>query len=78
MTKKWQFPPELSFDGQQCVRLSKILGLIVSDDSKWSHNTNEITQRAMLKIWTIRRMKSLGHSADIILEVYFKEKRSIL
>ena len=81
MTKNWQFPPEMGFDSQiylECVREFKILGIIVSDDLKWSQNTSYITERAMSKIWTIRRMKNLGLSNDILIDVYTKEMRSIL
>ena len=55
-----------------------MLGLIISDDLKWSLNTQYITERALNEIWTIRRMKNLGLSNNIIYDVYTKEIRSIL
>ena len=81
LTKNWQFPPEMGFEeGEklECVRQSKILGLVISDDLKWYQNTKYITERALSKIWTIRRLKNLGLTNDFIFDVYTKEIRSIL
>ena len=62
----------------ECVRQSKILGLVITDDLKWYQNTKYITERALSKIWTIRRLKNLGLTNDFIFDVYTKEIRSIL
>ena len=81
MTNNWQFPPEMGFQVQEnleCVRKAKVLGLIVTDDLKWYENTQYITSKAMSRIWTLRRMKNLGLSNDIIFDVYIKEMRSLL
>ena len=76
MAHNWQFPPEMGFIGQEnleYVREAKILGLIITDDLKWTKNTQNITKKAMSKIWTIRRMKNLGLSDDVLFDVYIKE-----
>ena len=80
-SNKLQFPPEIGFTAQknlEYVSQAKILGIIITDDLKWSENTDFITKKAMSRLWTLRRMKNLGISKDIIYDVYIKEIRSIL
>ena len=81
MTKKWQFPPEIGFQNQKFLEItkqSKILGVIISNDLKWSQNTQFIVEKALRRIWTLRRMKKLGLSNEVIFYVYIEEIRSIL
>ena len=73
MSNKLQFPPEIGFTAQknlEYVSQAKILGIIITDDLKWSENTDFITKKAMSRLWTLRRMKNLGISKDIIYDVY--------
>ena len=78
---KYLFPPELSFSHSEyldVVRSANILGLRISDDLKWSENTDSIVSKAMKRIWTLRRLRKLGFSDSFIIDVYTKEIRSIL
>ena len=80
-SKNYQFPPEMGFErgnNLEYVRNAKILGVIVTDNLKWSENIKYITNKAMSRIWTLRRMKNLGLENDVIFDVYIKEIRSIL
>ena len=80
-SRKWDFPPELSFSDRtnlEYVSEMKLVGVVLSDDLRWSKNTQYICDKAMQKMWTLRRMKKLGLEEDIILDVYIKEIRSIL
>ena len=80
-SKKYQFPPEIKFEGHEQLeyaRQSKILGVIVTDNLKWSENTKYITQKAMSNIWTSRRMMKLGLDEAIVFDVYTKEIRTLL
>ena len=80
-SRKWDFPPELSFSDRtnlEYVSKMKLVGVVLSDDLRWSKNTQYICDKAMQKMWTLRRMKKLGLEEDIILDVYIKEIRSIL
>ena len=52
--------------------------MIVSNDLKWSSNTNHITQKAMKSFWIIRRLKNLGFEENFLIDVYQKEIRSVL
>merc|ERR1712081_114943 len=81
MSKCWQFPPEVGFSADKnldYVRKAKVLGIMVSDDLKWAENTDYITSKALARLWTLRRLKNLGISNDVIFDVYPKEIRTIL
>ena len=54
------------------------MGTILTNDLKWSKNTDYITRKAMSKLWMIRRLKGAGLSSDELLDFYNKEVRSLL
>ena len=62
----------------ELVERAKLLGVILTSDLKWEQNTQYIVQRCNSKVWTLRRLKKLGTSKDDLLEVYFKQIRTIL
>ena len=72
--------PSLELEGSQIevAEDMKILGVIISSDMKFSKNTQYITNKAYKRIWMIKRLKNLGASVSQMLEVYFKQVRSIL
>merc|ERR1711954_351445 len=81
MSQKYRFPLEISFsDGEnlEVIDSTKILGVIISNNLKWSKNTEYITSKAMKRIWTLRKLLKMGFSHQFILDVYIKEMRSIL
>ena len=74
----YDFPPEYSFkDGQNLEVLedTKLLGIQLSTDLRWSSNTQTVYGRAMSKMWLLRRMKLLKLEPIIILDYYVKEIR---
>ena len=78
--KNFDFMPSLELEGNQ-IELAedmKILGVIISSDMKFGKNTQYITNKAYKRIWMIKRLKNLGASVSQMLEVYFKQVRSIL
>ena len=80
-SRKYDFPPEMNFsDGKylDVVSQTKLVGVVISNDLKWQHNTDYITKKAMQKIWILRRMKKMGMSASFMIDVFTKEIRSIL
>ena len=81
-SKSCDFPPELRIKGfEQNLAVAtetKLLGLILSNDLKWSANTEYICKKAFKKMWTLRRMKVLDVEPLVILDVYLKEIRSLL
>ena len=44
-------------------------------DLRWAANTKSIYDRAMSKMWLLRRMKALKLEPDIIVDYYLKEIR---
>ena len=55
-----------------------MLGLVLSNDLKWTSNTDFIISKAMRRIWTLRRLRKLGFGDQFILDVYCKEVRVML
>ena len=76
------FPPELTIEGfqnnLQVINQTRLLGVVLSSDLKWSANTDFICTKAIKKMWTLRRMKLLDVEPLLILDVYEKEIRSVL
>ena len=80
-SRKWDFPPELSFsDGTpiECVPSVRLVGVLVSQDLKWFQNTKFICEKARRKLWILRRMQALELNQFQLFDVYTKEIRSIL
>ena len=80
-SRKLDFPPEITFkDGTQLETMSetRLLGVIVSQDLKWSKNTDFICSKARRKLWILRRMQLLELTRAELFDVYRKEVRSIL
>ena len=81
-SKNYDFPPEFTVEGFveqiEVVTETKLLGIVITADLKWSQNTEFICKRAYKKMWTLRRMKVLDIEPYVILDVYQKEIRSVL
>ena len=80
-SRKWDFPPELSFsDGAPIdyIGETKLVGIILSEDLKWEKNTFYICKKAREKLWILRRMLKLQLDIYKMFDVYVKEVRSIL
>ena len=60
------------------VEDSKLLGVMISSDLKWALNAEYIVKRANSKLWCLRRLKSHGANSEDLLDVYFKQVRSIV
>ena len=56
----------------------KLLRITLSIDLSWSENTKNIVKRAYGRLWTIRRLKSLGASTSDLKDIFKKQVRSIL
>ena len=80
-SSKWDFMPEICIsEGQNLdvVEEFKILGLTVSTDMRWDKHTKNICRRGYMQLWALRRLKNLGASTDILVDLYEKQIRSIL
>ena len=79
-SKKYDFPPEFSFQNGELLEVlneTKLLGLIISSDFRWFSNTKAIYSKAMSKMWLIRRMKVLKLEPKLIIDYYIKEIRAL-
>ena len=76
------FPPEMSINGfndnLEVITETKLLGVIITNDLRWSANTEYICAKAYKKMWILRRMKVLDVEPTVICDVYVKEIRSLL
>ena len=80
-SRKWDFPPEITFSGGEQLKTqteTKLLGVIVSKDLRWSKNTEYICSKARKKLWILSRLDKLGLRKETLFDVYTKEIRSIL
>ena len=78
--KSKDFMPVMELGGQQLelVEQTRLLGLTIRSDLKWSSNTSDIVSRAANKLWLIRRLKKLGANTEELVDLYVKYSRSIL
>ena len=78
----FDFPPELALQNSvtflDVVEHTRLLGLQISTDLRWTEHTKYLCKKASTWMWMLRRMKILNIQPEIILDVYFKEIRSIL
>ena len=57
---------------------TRILGLIVRSDLKWTSNTLYIVKKANQRLWLIKRLKNLGAARTDLVDVFTKQIRSVL
>ena len=56
----------------------KILGAIVSTDMTWHSNTKYICCKGYARMWMLRNLKRLGADTEELVDVYYKQCRSVL
>ena len=74
--KKFDFKHELYFDNSDQIKIvenTKLLGVEIQSNLKWDLNTDYICTRAYSRIWMIRRLKTLGATAEELTDVYTKQ-----
>ena len=62
----------------QVVEETKLLGLQITNDLKWTSNTHYLIKKAYKRLWIIKRLKILGANTEALLEIYLKQVRCIL
>ena len=74
------FDPSMVLNGHPInqVKETKLLGLLVSNDLKWSSNTSYLVKKAYKRLWILRRLKTLGADRESLCEIYTKQVRSVL
>jgi hypothetical protein len=61
---KYDCQPRLQIKDEviEVVNKMKFFGVIISEDLRWHENTNFITNKALSRIWILRRLKNMGAS----------------
>ena len=62
----------------ELVEETTLLGVVLRSDLSWVAHADYIVKRAYKKLWCLRRLKKLGADFRDLLDVYFKQIRSIL
>ena len=78
--RMFDFQPDMELSGEkiELVKKMKLLGVVITEDLKWHENTAHITTKAYRRLWMLRRLKSMGASREVLIDVYNKQIRSIL
>ena len=74
------FMPGFVFNnyGLEVVEETKLLGVVLRSDLSWAANTEYMVKRANKKLWCLRRLKRLGAKPIDLIDVYYKQIRSLL
>ena len=74
------FTPEITLGTHQLevVDQTKLLGVTVTSDLKWSTNTQNLVKKGNKRLWLIRRLKRMGASDFDLVDMYCKQIRSVL
>ena len=78
--KSLDFPAIFNFKNGPMLSIvakAKILGIMISDNLRWSAHVEYMISRARKKIWTLSRLKILNLDYHILRDFYCKEIRSI-
>lgn len=60
------------------VNTYKLLGVIISDDLKWTHHIEYISKKASKHLYSLKILRRVGVASDSILKVYLTTIRPIL
>ena len=74
------FQPQFVIDDQllEVVEETRILGLIVRYDVKWTSNTKNLVKRAYRRLWMVKRLRNLGASSADLVDIYVKQVRGLV
>ena len=80
-SRKRDFMPRVSTGSDMYLEVVdelKLLGIIFTSDMKWHANTAYLCQKGYSRLWMMRNLKKIGATKDELLDVYFKQCRSVL
>ena len=79
-TRKYDFQPVFSLDGQQLevVYETQLLGITLTSDCRWDANTRNMVIKGNSRLWFLRRLKVLGASLETLLDIYKLFCRSVV
>ena len=78
--RKWDFMPDFTLEDQEInlVEEMKLLGVVIQSDMKWTSNTEAIVKKAFKRLWSMRRLSTMGADVEDLKDVYTKQVRSLL
>jgi hypothetical protein len=62
----------------EVVEEVKLLGIVVRSDMKWHSNTKLLSEKGYNRLWMLRNLKKLGACRSDLIDVYYKQCRSVL
>ena len=79
-TDKYKFTSRLNIDGHplKLVEETKLLGVILTSDLKWSKNTDYLVKKANARMELLRRMSGFSPPVKDLVHIYITYIRSIL
>ena len=79
-TQKYQFTSRITMQGQplEIVDHTKLLGVILTNDLRWSRNTDYIIKRANARMEILRRLSGFNAPVKDMIQTYISYIRSIL
>ena len=79
-TQNFQFTSRLTLGGESLniVEETKILGIILTNDLRWSKNTEYLIRRANARMEILRKLSSFNAPVKDMIVTYFLYIRSIL
>ena len=80
-SKTLVFSPDFTIGNSPVLNIvteAKLLGIVISDDLRWTSHVDFMCKKAAKKIWMLRRLKLLEIEPEIMLDFYLKEIRSVL
>ena len=79
-TNDWKFNTRLSIEKEniQQINETKLLGVWITDDLKWSKNTSEIVKNSYARMSILRKLKAFQVPTDDLINIYVLYIRSRL
>ena len=79
--RTYDFMPKLSIEEKthlEVVEEFKLLGVVFQTDLRWQANTDYMCKKGYARLWMIRRLNALGADMTEMLDVFYKQIRSVL
>ena len=79
--KKYDFLPKIQTDDGttlEVIEEAELLGILVRTDMSWKSNTDQLCKKGYRRLWILRNLARLGTSRRDLIDVYYKQCRSVL
>ena len=75
------FMPEIKSENGECLEVVeeyKLIGVKIQSDLGWAKNTSFLCSKGYSKLWILRNLKKMGTEQSLLVDVYYKQCRSVL